>query len=184
MMLTTDLYTKLLDAMSDAPDAATALRQVDAFRRLFAGPGTFSIQLNVTTRNDPKNEILLQRYYSSHASNFPVKGRKHKTLTPWTKTLFVDGDIFVAEGEEALSQTFDDYPEMRALGLNTVINVPLLKDRLCYATFNVFGKRGRWQADEISAMRLLALTATRWVTPIADLSYVFDTALPASLTTA
>jgi hypothetical protein len=140
--------------------------------------------MNVTTRNDPKNEILLQRFYSSHASNFPVEGRKHKTLTPWTQTLFVDGDIFVAEGEEALSQTFDDYPQMRALGLNTVINVPLLKDRLCYATFNVFGKRGRWHADEISAVRLLALTATRWVTPIEDLSYIFDTALPAPLTTA
>jgi hypothetical protein len=183
-MLTTDLCTKLLDAMSDAPDAAAALRQVDAFRRLFAGPGTFSIQLNVTTRSDPKNEILLQRYYSSHASNFPVDGRKRKTLTPWTQKLFIDCDIFVAEGEEALSQTFDDYSQMRALGMNTVINVPLLKDRLCYATFNVFGTRGRWQADEISAVRLLALTATPWVTPIGDLSYSFDTVLPASMTTA
>ena len=184
MMLTTDLCTKLLDAMSDAPDSAAALRQVDAFRRLFAGPGTFSIQRNVTTRDDPKNEILLQRFYSSHASDFPVQGRKHKTLTPWTQTLFVKGQVFVAEGEEALARTFDDFPQMRPLGLNTVINVPLLKDRLCYATFNVFGTRGHWQAEEIAAVRLLALTAARWVPAAADLSYTFDAALPVPLATA
>jgi len=183
-MLTTDLCFKLLDAMSDAPDSATALRQLDAFRRLLTGPGSFSIQQNVTTRNDPKNEILLQRFYSSHASDFPVQGRKHKTLTRWTQTLFVKGQVFVAEGEEALAQTFDDYPQMRSLGLNTVINVPLLKENLCYATFNVFGTRDCWRPEEIAAVYLLALTAARWVPQTEDLFYAFDAALPVPLTTA
>ena len=125
--------------------------QIDAYRRLLAGPGTFSIQLNVTTRDDPCNEIRLQRLYSSAGNVFPVQGRKRKTLTPWTETLFVRGEVFVAEGSAALEQTFDDYAQMRPLGLNAAVNVPLLMGRVCYATFNVFGTRGAWQPAEVLA---------------------------------
>lgn len=174
-MLSVELCSNLLEAMSEAASADAALKQIDAYRQLFAGPGTFSIQLNVTTRADPRNEILLQRFYSSHGSEFPVRGRKRKTLTPWTETLFARGRVFVAEGGEALEKTFDDYAQMRPLGLNAVVNVPLMKDRLCYATFNVFGTRGRWQPAEIVALRLLALAAARWVPPAPDLSYSLET---------
>ncbi len=165
------MCSNLLDAIGEAPDAAAALALVDAYRRLLAGPGIFSIQLNVTTRDDPANEIRLQRLYSSAGSAFPVQGRKRKTLTPWTETLFVRGQVFVAEGSPALEQTFDDYEQMRPLGLNAAVNVPLLKGRVCYATFNVFGTRGCWQPAEVLALRLLALAAARWVTPAPDLFY-------------
>ena len=173
-MLTSDLLSKLMDAISDAPDSESALKRVDAFRLLLAGPGTFSIQLNVTTKSDSVNEILLQRYYSSNTNDFPVKGRKQKSLTPWTHTLFLKGQVFIAEGEKALAETFDDYELMRPLGLNSVINVPMLKGSMCYATFNVFGTRGVWQSEEIAAVRLLALATERWVQPFNDLAYRFD----------
>ena len=128
----------------------------------------------MTTRDDPCNEIRLQRLYSSAGNAFPVQGRKRKTLTPWTETLFVRGEVFVAEGSTALEQTFDDYAQMRPLGLNAAVNVPLLMGRVCYATFNVFGTRGAWQPEEVLALRLLALAAARWVTPAADLSYTLQ----------
>jgi hypothetical protein len=170
-MLSLGLCTNLLDAIAEAPCAEAALAQIDVYRRLLAGPGIFSIQLNVTKRDDPGNEIRLQRLYSSAGGEFPVQGRKRKTLTPWTETLFVRGQVFVAEGSAALEQTFDDYAQMRPLGLNAVVNVPLLQGRLCYATFNVFGTRGGWQPAEVLALRLLALAAARWVSPAPDLCY-------------
>jgi hypothetical protein len=170
-MLYPDLCSNLLDAMAEVPTAEAALRQIDVYRRLLAGPGIFSIQQNVTTQDDPHNEIRLQRFYSSEGDRFPVQGRKRKTLTPWTETLFVKGQVFVAEGAAALAQTFDDYEQMRPLGLNAVVNVPLMKERQCYATFNVFGTRGRWRASEVLALRLLALMAQRWVSPAPGLSY-------------
>lgn len=170
------LCANLLDAIGEAPSAEAALARVDAYRRLLAGPGIFSIQLNVTTRDDPCNEIRLQRLYSSAGSDFPVQGRKRKTLTPWTETLFVRGEVFVAEGSAALEQTFDDYAQMRPLGLNAVVNVPLLRGRVCYATFNVFGTRGGWQPAEVLALRVLALAAARWVTPAPDLAYTLQPA--------
>jgi hypothetical protein len=170
-MLSLGLCANLLDAIAEAPGAEAALVQIDAYRRLLAGPGIFSIQLNVTTRDDPSNEIRLQRLYSSAGGEFPVQGRKRKTLTPWTETLFVRGEVFVAEGSAALEQTFDDYAQMRPLGLNAAVNVPLLKGRQCYATFNVFGTRGHWQPAEVLALRLLALATARWVSPAPDLAY-------------
>lgn len=176
VMLSPDLCANLLDAIGEAPSAEAALARVDAYRRLLAGPGIFSIQLNVTTGDDPCNEIRLQRLYSSAGNDFPVQGRKRKTLTPWTETLFVKGEVFVAEGSAALEQTFDDYAQMRPLGLNAVVNVPLLKGRVCYATFNVFGTRGGWQPAEVLALRLLALAAARWVTPAPDLAYTLQPA--------
>lgn len=180
-MLTVLQLSNLLDAMADARSAEVALRQIDAYRRLLAGPGIFSIQLNVTTRNDPRNEIYLQRLYSSLGGTFPVQARKHKTRTPWTEALFVRGEVFVGEGADVLERTFDDFAAMQPLGLNCVVNVPLLQGNRTYATFNVFGMRGRWQPEEVLGLRLLSLAAMRWVSPASDLDYTFD--LPASATT-
>ena len=174
-MLDLGLCSNLLDALAEASSAEAALAQIDVYRRLLAGPGIFSIQLNVTTRDDPRDQILLQRFYSSQRDQFPVQGRKRKLLTPWTETLFVRGQVFVAQGSAALEQTFDDYEQMRPLGLNAVVNVPMLSDRQCYATFNVFGTRGGWQPAEIVAVRLLAMAAARWVLPMPGLSYSLKT---------
>lgn len=175
-MLSTDLCGHLLDAVAQAAGTEAALAKIDAYRQLLAGPGIFSIQLNVTTRDDPADEIRLQRLYSSASGEFPVQGRKRKTLSPWTETLFVRGEVFVAEGSEALERHFDDYAQMRPLGLNAVVNVPMMAGHLCYATFNVFGTRGRWQPSEVLALRLLALAAARWVTPAPGLTYSLKTA--------
>lgn len=173
-MLGEALLANLLDAVAEAGSAEAALAKIDAYRRLLAGPGIFSIQLNVTTRDDPANEIRLQRLYSSASGEFPVQGRKRKALTPWTETLFGRGEVFVAEGSEALERTFDDYAQMRPMGLNAVVNVPMMAGGLCYATFNVFGTRGRWQPAEVLALRLLALVAARWVSPAPGLAYSLE----------
>jgi hypothetical protein len=57
-MLDQGLCANLLDAVAEAPSAEAALVRVDAYRRLLAGPGIFSIQLNVTTREDPCNVLV------------------------------------------------------------------------------------------------------------------------------
>lgn len=178
-MLTVPQLSNLLDALADTRSAEAAFRQIDAYRRLLAGPGIFSINLNRTTRADARNEIQLQRLYSSLGDTFPVEGRKRKTRTPWTETLFLHGQVFVAEGADVLERTFDDYALMRPLGLNIAVNVPLLQANRCFATFNVFGTRGRWLPEELVGLRLLAMATARWVAPAPDLDYAFDGA-PAS----
>ena len=162
----TDHLAHLLDVLPDARGANAALRLVDLCRRQIAGDSIFSIQQNVTMAHDPIDEIRLRRFYSSEAERFPVKGAKRKTHTPWTECLFVQGRVFVAEGAQALALHFDDFEQMRPLGLQSVVNVPLLQGKLCYATFNVFGTRAHWLPQEVIGIRLLALAAARWV-PVA-----------------
>ena len=173
-MLSPAQFTNLLDALNTARTADAAFRQIDVFRQLLAGPGIFSINLNVTTQDDPRNEIQLKRLFSSIGGTFPVEGRKRKLRTAWTETLFLRGQVFVAEGAEVLERTFDDYDLMRPLGLTAAVNVPLMQANRCYATFNVFGMRQRWQPEEVVGLRLLALAAARWVEPAPTLDYAFD----------
>lgn len=172
----TSLASNLLDALGEARSADTALGQIDQLRRVIAGPGVFSIQLNVTTARDPRNEVRLRRFYASPSAalRWPVNGMKRKTFTAWTETLFVRGQPFVAAGDEAMARAFDDYDQMKAIGIDAVVNVPMLRDNLCYATFNVFGSGGAWQQHQVLGIRLLALAAARWVAPAPNLMYSFD----------
>ena len=167
---------EILDALADQRSAAAALSRIDEFRRSIAGSGVFSIQQNVTTADDPPDEIRLRRYYSSEVRHYPVNGTKRKALTPWTECLFLRGRVFVGEGVDVLARHFDDYSQMRPWKLQSVVNVPLMRGNVCYATFNVFGTRPRWQPHEILGIRVLALAAARWVPAAPDLSYCFTAA--------
>jgi hypothetical protein len=89
-----------------------------------------------------------------------VGGGKTKTRTPWTRQLLERGELFVGEGDAALAQVFDDHARIASLDLHSVVNVPILRANRCVATFNVLGRRDRWRAGELAAIRLLALLAT------------------------
>jgi len=170
---TNAISAQFLDSLADAKSTDDALRRIDRCRLQIASGSIFSIQQNVTTANDVPGQVLLRRFYSSETASFPVNGAKRKTLTPWTECLFVQGRVFIGEGEHVLAQHFDDFEQMRAYKLRSVINVPLMQGKLCYATFNVFGTRARWLPEEVFGIRLLALAAARWVPSVAGLAYAF-----------
>jgi len=164
---------EILDTLANERSAHAALQRIDEFRRRITGAGVFSIQRNVTTADVPADEIRLRRFYSSEGHHYPVDGTKRKTLTPWTECLFVRGQVFVGEGADTLARHFDDYEQMRPWDLQSVVNVPLMRANTCYATFNVFGTRPRWQPQELLAIRVLATAAMRWVPAAANLDYRF-----------
>ena len=117
----------------------------------------------MSTLQDPPGEIRLRRIWSSRPDAYPVGGGKTKTLTPWSRQLLQRGEVFVGEGDAALAEVFDDHTRIASLDLHSVVNVPLLRDGHCAATFNVLGTRAHWQAREIAAIELLALLATPYV---------------------
>ena len=162
--------TRILDDLALARSPEDGLRRIDAWRSEMAPGSIFSIQQNVTTAAHPAGEIWLRRFYSSEAQEFPVNGGKRKSLTPWTECVFVRGQVFVGEGAHVLEQHFDDYAQMRPLGLQSVVNVPLLRDNSCYATFNVFAPQAAWDPKQVTGFRLLALVAARWVPAAPDLA--------------
>ncbi|HEY8708076.1 MAG TPA: GAF domain-containing protein [Burkholderiaceae bacterium] len=149
----------LCDGLPRAGSLDQALSLLDRARVLVLGAGMLTVNLDVTTAQDPPGEVRLRRIWTSQPDAYPVGGGKTKTRTPWTRQLLEQGQVFVGEGDEALTQVFDDQARIASLNLHSVVNVPLLRDGRCIATFNVLGSRPAWTAGEVAAIRMLALLA-------------------------
>ena len=155
--------TQLCDALADALTPDDALRHIEAARLAVLGHGLLTVNLDATRPEDPPGEIQLQRLWTSNPQAYPVAGRKRKTATDWTRQVLLRAEVFIGEGDEALAEAFEEHAQIAALGLHAVVNVPLLQDGRCVATFNVLGARARWLPHEIATLRLLALLALPWV---------------------
>lgn len=158
---------RLCDRLCACDDPQQAMQHIESARAALLGRGLLTVNVDATRPDDPPGEIQLQRAWSSDPAAYPVGGRKRKRATPWTDQLLVRGEVFVGEGDQALEAVFDDADRIRALGLRAVVNVPILSRGRCLATFNVLGRRPAWQAQEVAAIRLLALLAR---TPILSLA--------------
>lgn len=152
-------WERLCDALAADPEPADALRHIEAAREAMLGPGLLTVNVDASGPQDPPGEIQLLRGWSSHPAAYPVGGRKRKLPSPWTEQLLRRGEVFIGEGNDALAAAFDDFERIRSLGLQAVINVPLLENGRCRATFNVLGSGPRWQREEIAVVRLLAALA-------------------------
>ena len=150
----------LCDGLPRALSLDDAMQLLERARRTMLGAGLLTVNLDVTTPQDPAGDIRLRRVWSSQPGAYPIGGGKTKTRTPWTRQLLEQGLVFVGEGDEALSRVFDDHAQIVALDLHAVVNVPLLREGRCVATFNVLGPAPRWQATDVAAIRMLALLAT------------------------
>ncbi|WP_156362627.1 GAF domain-containing protein [Xylophilus sp. Leaf220] len=152
----------LCDALPRADGLEAALAIVDGVRRDLLGPGLLTVNLRCDSGPvPPGGTLVLQRIWTSDAQAYPVAGRKHKTLTPWTRQLLLEARVFVGEGRQRLSEVFDDHALIDSLGLQAIVNVPLLDAHgRCFATFNALGTRPVWQAHEVLLLRLLATLAT------------------------
>lgn len=149
----------LCDGLPQAATLEQALGLLNRARSMLLGAGMLTVNLDVTTAQDPPGAIRLRRIWSSEPGAYPVGGGKTKTLTPWSRQLLQEARVFVGEGDAALARVFDDHARIAALDLHAVVNVPITRAGRCVATFNVLGPRPRWLARELAAIRLLALLA-------------------------
>jgi len=168
VLLPLEACEQLCAAFESDIAAPQALARIEACREAMFGAGLLTVNLVVGRPHAGNPDFQLQRAWSSRPVDYPVGGGKRKAATPWTEQLLVRGEIFVGEGEAALAAVFDDSARILALGLRSVINVPLVAAGECQATFNVLGGRGEWQREEVAAVRLLAILARPFVLQIAS----------------
>ena len=152
----------LCDALPRASSVDVALSVIERVRQTMLGDGLLTVN-QVATLAASADEFELQRLWSSNPQAYPVAGLKRKTLTPWSRQLLLRCEVFVGEGDAALREVFDDHARIEALGLHSIVNVPLLMEGRCVATFNVLGCHAQWQPTDVTLIRLLALLATPWV---------------------
>jgi GAF domain-containing protein len=153
----------LCEGLPAAASMADALRLLHRACELMLGEALLTVNLDVTTAQDPVGEIRLRRVWTSNAAAYPVGGGKTKQLTSWTRRLFEERKVFIGEGDDALAQVFDDHGKIVSLGLHSVVNVPVVQRERAVATFNVLGQAPRWTPEHVAAIRLLALLAAPFI---------------------
>lgn len=103
--------------------------------------------------------LALVRLYSSDPQSYPPGGGKDKRGTDWGRHVLLERRVFVGEGIEAIRQSFDDHRAIEALGLKSVINVPLVARGVCLGTMNFLMPAADVGADKIAFARLSGLLA-------------------------
>lgn len=136
-----------------AADAAAALQAIDAYAHAALGHALCTVN-----RYDAE-AMRVVRLYSSNPQAYPPGGSKDKRGTPWGRHVLLEQQVFVGEGEAAIREFFNDHDAIRELGLQSVINVPVVYDGACLGTVNFLMPRAALSADDIAAARLAGILA-------------------------
>ncbi|MGN6578695.1 MAG: GAF domain-containing protein [Bordetella sp.] len=145
-----------ISALADAcagEDPVALFAAIDACARPVLG------QTLCTVNRLDIERLALVRLYSSDPRSYPPGGGKDKRGTDWGRHVLLERRIFVGEGIEAIRQSFDDHRAIEALGLKSVINVPLVARGVCLGTMNFLMPAAEVGADKIACARLSGLLA-------------------------
>jgi GAF domain-containing protein len=103
--------------------------------------------------------IAVVRLYSSDPVAYPPGGSKQKAGTRWGHHVLLERRVYVGEGEAAIRESFDDHAAILALGLKSVINVPVVAHGVCLGTLNMLMTTERVDAGQVAFARLAGLLA-------------------------
>jgi len=142
-----------LAAACAGQDPAALFAAVDAYARPVLG------QTLCTVNRLDIEKLSLVRLYSSDPQSYPPGGGKDKRGTEWGRHVLLEQKVFVGEGIEAIRQSFDDHRAIEALGLRSVVNVPLAARGVCLGTMNFLMPQDSVGADKVALARLAGLLA-------------------------
>lgn len=132
----------------------------DQTRQLFHGVDQIATALLerklLTVNIFHAQQMELERLFSSNPQAYPLGGRKKKEGTPWGQHVLLDQKVFIGEGTEAIRQSFDDHETITRLGLQSVINVPIMSNSACLGTLNILMQHPQVLAAHIEIAQHLA----------------------------
>ena len=136
-----------------AADATAAFAAIDAYARA-------SLEHTLCTVNRYDADAMrVVRLYSSNPKAYPPGGSKDKNGTPWGRHVLLEQRVFVGEGVDAIREFFNDHDAIRELGLQSVINVPVVYDDVCLGTVNFLMPRPKVSDADVDNARLAGLLA-------------------------
>lgn len=113
-------------------------------------------------RFDP-DRMEVERAFSTDPGAYPAGGRKPKRDTPWGTTVLIEGRPFIGPDAEAIRKNFSDHETIAALGLTTVLNVPVRTAGRTVGTVNLLRAGPPYQAEDIGPIRLVAGLMASWL---------------------
>ncbi|MES2537585.1 MAG: GAF domain-containing protein [Pseudomonadota bacterium] len=150
-----DVLASLGDVAGAYAETENPVIRVCAALEVFAAPTLRHVLCTVNRFDASSMEVV--RLYSSNPVAYPPGGRKAKRGTPWGQQVLLDKRIYVGEGADAIRADFDDHDVIIRLGLQSVINVPVVFRGECLGTINLLMTEPTVPAEKIAFAGLLGL---------------------------
>ena len=144
------LAGSLAEAVTAERDADRVWGHADAVFGQAIGHKLFT----VLTYDAPAEEVI--RRYSSRPGDYPVQGSKHMGPTPWGDLLLKQGKPFLGNDDAAIRWAFPDHARIIAMGLGSVINLPVRFAGRTLGTLNLLHESGYYQDEHLEIGAILA----------------------------
>jgi GAF domain-containing protein len=103
--------------------------------------------------------LRVRRLYSSNPQAYPVGGFKDKQGTEWGQIVLLDQHTLICQGRDELERYFSDAALMMSLGVQSIINVPVLSDGRCVGILNFACSGSQVSEQQAESARSLAAVA-------------------------
>jgi GAF domain-containing protein len=137
-------------AVAAASSAAETYAIVEALAQRALGHRLFTLMLF----HEATEEV--ERVYSTRPDVYPVGGRKPKRGNPWGAIVLERGEVYLGRTADDIRWAFDDHPLILALGLESVMNVPVAFRGRPLGTMNLLHEADRYGPEDVPVGRLLA----------------------------
>lgn len=144
-------YENFVAAVEAEGQPEKAFAALEQLTRDLVGVKLFTVMTSDT------NKKVAERVYSNMPDAYPVSGTKPYNETHWSDITLKQKRTFVANTIDDISKVFDDYPLIKSLGCESVINVPIIVDGLVIGTINCLHEKGFYTDDRVRAADALKL---------------------------
>lgn len=138
---------KVVAATNDIQAVCAA---ADAAAQATVGHGLFTVM------RLHRDAMEVERLYSSQPDAYPPGGRKPKKDTAWTTQVLKRGKPYFGTGPNAIRSAFNDHATILALGLDCVINVPVVRDDVVVGTVNCLAAPGELSTLDVPHIEAIA----------------------------
>ena len=126
-----DDLERLARATRESDQPETLFRAVEAVVSETIGFRLFTIMAYDASRHE------VARVYTNMPDVYPTGGRKKKRGTAWATQILQELRPFRGETSHDIRNAFDDHAVMAAMGLGSILNIPIAYDGECIGTMNL-----------------------------------------------
>ena len=146
-----DPFRALETVAAATNDIQAVCAAADATAQAAVGHGLFTVM------RLHKDTMEVERLYSSQPASYPRGGRKPKNDTPWGEEVLRRARPFFGSGPDAIRWAFNDHATILDLGLECVINVPVVRNGSVVGTVNCLAGPGELSALDVPHMEAIAV---------------------------